>query len=243
MAVGTVGNLLLGSSLSLFPSLGEYIVGACSIGNTKEVRVRNFLTSGAAVAARVAERLFYEFQGESKRMNIPIVDESYARSPKTGWWILGNMIPGYDLICGREGREGLAKGSRLSRCIQYGLYHRSRFLCENPEGTVDKKGRSSSVPVLNRDRFDFLVPLLDTTLLAPYTKSPVYLPQGDMSEIKVSYQNYGYIRGAELGFPPAQFELGRIYEAGEKEYKDHHVKAQKWYSAAERQGYKEVQGK
>ena len=176
-----MGNLFLGSSLSLFP-FGEPNV----IGNTKEVRVENFLASGAIVAARVAKRLF-----------------------------------------------------KLSQCIQYGLYHRSRFLCENPEGTTGKQKRSSMISVLNRDELNFWVSVLDTTFLVPYTRFLPYF-SCDMFGIEASYQNYGYIRGAELGFSPSQFELAKMYENGKGVRKDY-AEAVKWYRKAAEQGNAEAQ--
>ena len=176
-----MGNLFLGSSLSLFP-FGEPNV----IGNTKEVRVENFLASGAIVAARVAKRLF-----------------------------------------------------KLSQCIQYGLYHRSRFLCENPEGTTGKQKRSSMISVLNRDELNFWVSVLDTTFLVPYTRFLPYF-SCDMFGIEASYQNYGYIRGAELGFSPSQFELAKMYENGKGVGKDY-AEAVKWYRKAADQRYAQAQ--
>ena len=238
MAVGIVGNLFLGSSLSLTLSCETCIY---AVGNTKEVRVENFLMRGATVALRVARRLFYEFRGEAKKMNVPIVDESYALSPGASRVILGNMIPAYGLLQERSGVEGEAKGSRFSRCIQYGLYHRNRFLCEeNPEGTTRKLNfLTSKVVSLNKNELNFWVSVLDTTFLVPYTRFLPYF-SCDMFGIKASYQNYGYIRGAELGFPPAQFELAKMYENGKGVGKDY-AEAVKWYRKAAEQGNTEAQ--
>ena len=238
MAVGIVGNLFLGSSLSLTLSCETCIY---AVGNTKEVRVENFLMRGATVALRVARRLFYEFRGEAKKMNVPIVDESYALSPGASRVILGNMIPAYGLLQERSGVEGEAKGSRFSRCIQYGLYHRNRFLCEeNPEGTTRKLNfLTSKVVSLNKNELNFWVSVLDTTFLVPYTRFLPYF-SCDMFGIKASYQNYGYIRGAELGFPPAQFELAKMYENGKGVGKDY-AEAVKWYRKAAEQGNAEAQ--
>ena len=238
MAVGIVGNLFLGSSLSLTLSCETCIY---AVGNTKEVRVENFLMRGATVALRVARRLFYEFRGEAKKMNVPIVDESYALSPGASRVILGNMIPAYGLLQERSGVEGEAKGSRFSRCIQYGLYHRNRFLCEeNPEGTTRKLNfLTSKVVSLNKNELNFWVSVLDTTFLVLYTRFLPYF-SCDMFGIKASYQNYGYIRGAELGFPPAQFELAKMYENGKGVGKDY-AEAVKWYRKAAEQGNTEAQ--